>query len=81
MDHEASKWLLRAWLLAIFGEQSEPAEVQMPVISELLEVIKSIAVYSKEEVSLPLTVIGKLGEAYPDIKPASKEALLELITE
>ena len=81
MDHDASKWLLRAWLLAIFGEQSEPAEVQMSVISELLEVIKAIAIYSKEEVSLPLTVIGKLGEAYPEIKPASKEALIELITE
>lgn len=81
MDHDASKWLLRAWLLAIFGEESERAEVEMPVLAELLEVVKAIAVYSREEVSLPLTVIGKLGEAYPDIKAASKEALIELITE
>ena len=82
MDQDASKWLLRAWLLATFGEQSDSArEVQMPVISELLEVVKAIAVYSRDEVSLSLTVIGKLGEAYPAIKPASKDTLVQLITE
>lgn len=43
--------------------------------------IKAIATYSLEEVSLPLTVIGKLGDAYPDIKEQSKQALIEFISE
>lgn len=86
-NQEASKWLLRAWIIACFADKGSddfrpcPEGGASQLLEQMLEVVRSLAANASapECVSLTMTVLAKLPEVDIGISDKSSQVLRELV--